>query len=68
MKNVDWVVIHIARTEAGAQRLETRLSEEGFLVRLRARPQLNIWELMVTRLESVPARDFLMEILHEEEI
>ena len=67
MKNVDWVVIHIARSEAEAQRLEARLSEEGFLVRPRSRPQLNIWELMVTRLESVPARDFLIEILHEEE-
>lgn len=67
MKNVDWVVIHISRTEAEANRLEARLSEEGFLIRQRARPQLNIWELMATRLESVPARDFLIEILHEEE-
>ena len=55
----------IARSEAEAQRLMERLTEEGFLVRLNRRVQLGAWELMTTRLESVSARDFILENLHE---
>ena len=65
MKGVEWIVVHIARSEAEAQRLMERLTEEGFLVRLNRRVQLGAWELMTTRLESVPARDFILENLHE---
>jgi len=68
VKNIDWVVIHIAHSESAADKLAARLSDEGFLARVRPRTQLNIWELTVTRSESVPARDYLMEILHEEDI
>ena len=67
MKGVDWIVVHIARSEAEAQRLMERLTEEGFLVRLNRRVQLGAWELMTTRLESVSARDFILENLHEQE-
>ena len=65
MKGVEWIVVHIARSEAEAQRLMERLTEEGFLVRLNRRVQLGAWELMTTRLESVSARDFILENLHE---
>ena len=65
MKGVEWIVVHIARSEAEAQRLMERLTEEGFLVRLNRRVQLGVWELMTTRLESVSARDFILENLHE---
>ena len=67
MKGVEWIVVHIARSEAEAQRLMERLTEEGFLVRLNRRVQLGAWELMTTRLESVSARDFILENLHEQE-
>ena len=65
MKGVEWIVVHIARSEAEAHRLMERLTEEGFLVRLNRRVQLGAWELMTTRLESVSARDFILENLHE---
>ena len=65
MKGVEWILVHIARSEAEAQRLMERLTEEGFLVRLNRRVQLGAWELMTTRLESVSARDFILENLHE---
>ena len=65
MKGVEWIVVHIARSEAEAQRLMERLTEEGFLVRLNRRVQLGAWELMTTRLERVSARDFILENLHE---
>ena len=65
MKGVEWIVVHIARSEAEAQRLMERLTEEGFLARLNRRVQLGAWELMTTRLESVSARDFILENLHE---
>lgn len=67
MKGVEWIVVHIARSEAEAQKLMERLTEEGFLVRLNRRVQLGAWELMTTRLESVSARDFILENLHEQE-
>ena len=67
MKGVEWIVVHIARSEAEAQRLMERLTEEGFLVRLNRRVQLGAWELMTTRLERVSARDFILENLHEQE-
>ena len=65
MKGVEWIVVHIARSEAEAQRLMERLTEEGFLVRLNRRVQLGAWELLTTRLESVSALDFILENLHE---
>lgn len=67
MKRVEWIVIHMAHTEAEAQRLTRQLADEGFLIRVRQRAQMGVWELLATELESVPARDFLMENLHEQE-
>ena len=67
MKNVDWIVIHIAHTEQEAERLQKKLEAEGFYIRVQRRAQLGVWELQATRLESLSARDFLIDHLHEQE-
>ena len=67
MQSVNWIVIHIAHTQQEAERLQDKLSAEGFFIRVQQRAQLGIWELRATESESVPAREFIMEHLHEQE-
>lgn len=61
-----WVVIHMARGEAAAERVRERLANEGFMVRLRAvyksvPPEENTYKVAVLNSEAAEARDVLIE-------
>ncbi|MFD2671637.1 glutamate decarboxylase [Marinicrinis sediminis] len=60
-----WTVIYIAPTAAIAEKIQLRLSEEGFLVRARA---INLskqqFKILVPKTEVHEAQEVLNTILH----
>ncbi len=61
-----WMVIHMTKSLSAAEFLRDRLTEEGFLVRLRpvsrsAEAQAAYYELLVTRAEAEEARKVLFD-------
>ncbi|KUO97072.1 glutamate decarboxylase [Ferroacidibacillus organovorans] len=60
-----WTVIYIAHTLRLAEQIQSRLTTEGFLVKLRAANGLQQqYEILVPETELEDVRDTLREILH----
>ena len=61
-----WMVIHMAKSLSAAERLQQRLTEEGFMARLRpisraADAEDSYYELLVLRSEAEEARKVLFD-------
>ena len=61
-----WMVIHMAKSLSAAERLQQRLTEEGFMARLRpisraADAEDSYYELLVLRSEAEEAREIFLE-------
>lgn len=65
-QGAQWIVIHMAHSEDGAQEILSLLKREGILARSRqvyraASSQENCYEIMVLGAEAVEARQLLIE-------
>lgn len=60
-----WKVIYIAQTPKIAETIQTRLSQEGFLIKLRAlSPASQQFEVLVPSVELEEVQEVLTGILH----
>ncbi|ACV59362.1 hypothetical protein [Alicyclobacillus acidocaldarius] len=60
-----WTVIYIAPTSQQAERIRLRMTEEGFLVKVKkARGAKEQYEILIPESELDEAQDVLRDILH----
>lgn len=61
-----WKVIYIAPSEKTAERIKQKLSDEGFLVQVRAvNLSKNHYEILVPQTEQEEVQEVLSAILHK---
>lgn len=58
-----WTVIYIAPSQKSAERIQQRLAEEGFLVKIKQIGQSSQYEILVPKSELYEIQEVLSSIL-----